>query len=80
MKSHEFITEEKETLPDVDTPTVAQVAKKHGVTTKEILKQLGMGIKVEYEHTKDKALSREIALDHLNEFPDYYTRLDKMEQ
>ena len=31
------------------------------------------------EHTGDRNKSMEIAIDHLFELPDYYTRLDKME-
>ena len=38
------------------------------------------GIKVEREHTSDEAEARIIAMDHLVELPDYYTRLDKMEE
>ena len=38
-----------------------------------------MGIKVEMEHTKNKAVAKRITLDHLAELPDYYTRLNKME-
>lgn len=41
--------------------------------------ELEMGIKVEQEHTNNLAMARRIALDHLAEFPDYYTRLMKME-
>jgi hypothetical protein len=37
--------------------------------------ELEMGIKVEMEHTKDKNIAREIALDHLSETSDYYTKL-----
>ena len=37
--------------------------------------QLEMGIKVEMEHTNDRSLAREIALDHLTEDPEYYTNL-----
>ena len=43
-------------------------------------KQLKRGIEVEYEHTNNPKLSKQIALDHLKEIPDYYTRLDKMEE
>lgn len=43
-------------------------------------KQLKMGIKVEMEHTDDKNVATKIALDHLKEFPDYYTRLINMEK
>ena len=42
-------------------------------------KQLEMGIEVELEHTSDRKVSEKIAKDHLREFPDYYTRLKKME-
>ncbi|HOP85512.1 MAG TPA: hypothetical protein PLM71_07870 [Syntrophorhabdaceae bacterium] len=48
--------------------------------TKYDLQQLIMGIKVELEHTKDKMTALEIATDHLEEIPDYYTRLLKMEK
>ena len=41
--------------------------------------QLRMGIEVELEHTSDRAISEKIARDHLEEIPDYYTRLKKME-
>jgi hypothetical protein len=43
-------------------------------------KELRMGIKVEMEHTEDRDMAEEIAMDHLTEFPDYYTRLKKMEE
>ena len=41
--------------------------------------QIGMGIKIEMEHTKDPMIAIEIAMDHLTEIPDYYTRLKQME-
>lgn len=41
--------------------------------------ELEMGIKVEMEHTSCPIVSRKIAMDHLVEIGDYYTRLDKME-
>lgn len=37
--------------------------------------QLALGIRTELEHTRDWRLAREIAMDHLTEYPDYYTRL-----
>ena len=42
--------------------------------------QIKMGLKVEMEHTDDPMVAIEITMDHLTEFPDYYTRLDKMEK
>jgi hypothetical protein len=44
------------------------------------LDQLIMGIKVEQEHTTDKYTALEITMDHLQEYPDYYTRLHEMEE
>jgi len=54
------------------------------------VEQFRMGMDVELEHglqdahtnvTDDDALTTgKIALAHLNEFPDYYTRLEKMEK
>jgi len=41
--------------------------------------QLAMGIEVEMEHTDNEEIAKRIAKDHLDEFPDYYTRLAKME-
>lgn len=43
-------------------------------------KQLKAGIKVEMEHTNKPDMAKEIAMDHLEEFPEYYTALDKMEK
>lgn len=37
--------------------------------------ELAMGIKVELEHTNDPKIAAEIALDHIRETPDYYSRL-----
>lgn len=43
-------------------------------------KSLARGAKVESEHTSDKKLRREIAMDHLTEDPHYYEKLEKMEK
>jgi len=42
-------------------------------------KELEMGRKVEMEHTINPNFAKRIALDHLAEIPDYYTRLIAME-
>jgi hypothetical protein len=60
--------------------SVEQIAKKHKVSVSDIEKQLDIGVPIEHEHTKDKDLAKDIALQHLGEFPDYYTRLSKMEK
>ncbi|MFH1473351.1 MAG: DUF5661 family protein [Candidatus Aenigmatarchaeota archaeon] len=58
--------------------------------TKFDIEQLRMGMDVELEHglvdantnvsDDDPLVTGKIALAHLNEFPDYYTRLYKMEK
>jgi hypothetical protein len=54
------------------------------------IEQFRRGMDVELEHGKidthtdvtndDPLMTGKIALAHLNEFPDYYTRLDKLEE
>lgn len=41
--------------------------------------QIQEGIRVELEHTNDKSIAREIAMDHLSEDPDYYQKLKLIE-
>ena len=62
-----------------DGRDVNDIASLHDVPVEEIEKQLKIGIGVESEHTSNKDVAREIALDHLFEFPRYYTELHKME-
>ncbi len=59
--------------------SIEGIARKHRLEISFIKKQLEIGIKIEHEHTKDKDLATDIALQHLDEIPDYYTRLKKME-
>ena len=67
-------------MPKIKThKTVEQIAKKHRLDVSFIQKQLDIGEPIEHEHTKDQDLARDIALQHLDEIPDYYTRLKKME-
>jgi len=63
-----------------DKMTVKDIAKKFGVKVSDIEKQIEMGIEVESEHTDDETKAKEIAMDHLSEMPDYYSRLEKMEK
>ncbi len=42
-------------------------------------KALSRGIKAELEHTSDKNIAREIAMDHLTEDPKYYEKLELIE-
>lgn len=63
-----------------DKLSIADIAKKHKLSIGEIEGQIEMGKKVEMEHVSDIKLAKEIAMDHLEEIPDYYTRLNKMEK
>jgi len=65
---------------DKPTPTIQDIAKKFNKSTKYILDQLRAGIQVEKEHTDQFEVAMEIALDHLNERPDYYEVLKSAEK
>ena len=67
----------KEEPLNAKTMTPEQIAKKHNVGLEAILRQLEMGINVEKEHTSNEKTAREIALDHLGENPNYYSKLKK---
>lgn len=67
----------RENVLDVPTHSPETLAKKHGVSVSHIHAELKKGIGVEHEHTSDSKIAREIALDHLGEKPDYYSKLDK---
>jgi len=56
---------------------IKKLAKKHDVSEEQIEKQLEMGMEIEKEHTDNPAEARKIAIDHLEEKPDYYTKLKK---
>ncbi len=71
--------------------TAKSIGGELGITWDKFdVEQFRRGMDVELEHgtcdantnvTNDDALmTGKIALAHLNEFPDYYTRLDKMEE
>ncbi|WP_119065750.1 DUF5661 family protein [Aggregatilinea lenta] len=68
-----------------------QIGEQLGIDwTRFDVEQYRMGLDVELEHGlndpstdvtgNDPILTGKIALAHLNEFPDYYTRLEKMEE
>ena len=62
------------------SPTASAVMQKHKISSDQLSSQLEKGIRVEKEHVNSEAEAREIALDHLWEFPDYYDRLEKVEK
>ena len=59
--------------------TPEQIADRHGVSIKKIMKQIEMGVNVEKEHTDNEQTAMKIAMDHVFEDPKYYSKLSKME-
>ncbi|HUU80774.1 MAG: DUF5661 family protein [Candidatus Aminicenantaceae bacterium] len=73
------------------TSEAKQIGEKLGIDWSKLdIEQYRMGLDVELEHglvdpttnvtNDDPIITGKIALAHLYEFPDYYTRLDKMEK
>jgi len=73
------------------TEQAREIGNKLGIDwSRSNVEQFGMGFNVELEHGmhnpstdvtgNDPSLTGKIALAHLNEFADYYTRLKKMER
>lgn len=73
------------------TEEAREIGERLGIDwSKFDVEQFRMGMDVELEHgsvdantnvtNDDPLMTGKIALAHLNEFPDYYTRLEKMEK
>ena len=73
------------------TEEAKQIGESLGIDwSKFDVEQYRMGLDVELEHglvdlhtnvtNDDPIMTGKIALAHLNEFPDYYTRLEEMEE
>ena len=60
--------------------TSQDLADKHGASLDQIEQQISAGVEVELEHTKDHSVAEEIAMDHLFEDPEYYTKLKSIEK
>jgi len=69
-----------------DNLSILDIVKKHFPDSiskeniKNILDQLKTGIDVEMEHTDNPEIGFEIAMDHLSEMPDYYSKLSTIEE
>ena len=64
---------------DRPVPSVSDLSHKYKMSKKQGDRELDKGEKVEGEHTSKKAVARHIAKAHVEELPDYYERLEKME-
>jgi hypothetical protein len=95
FKKPTSLTMKRNVAPHMDTPDSEGIMGTTGAVSNDILSggkadkvpnskfdktQLNLGQKVEKEHTNSPGVAKEIATDHLTEIPDYYTRLNKMEE
>ena len=58
--------------------TLEDIATSHNVDVEELKKELLMGIEVEKEHTPSEKIASQIAMDHLTEDPEYYSKLKQI--
>lgn len=71
----------KKNINSLNELRFSKIARRNKVDPEEFYKELKMGIKDEKgEHKGDTLKSTDIALDHLNKDPKYYTKLKKMEE
>jgi hypothetical protein len=59
--------------------TLKDIAKHHNISPQTLKNEFIKGYAVEREHTTDVNIAKEIALDHLYEDPNYYSKLSKIE-
>jgi hypothetical protein len=81
---YSFIKETVREVPAITPELAKEIGDKLNVNWDEVsLEELAMGIEIEKEHADTVGIDLEkfaqIALDHLKELPDYYTRLKQME-
>jgi len=78
-------------MKKLDTKDAKEIGEALGIDWKKVdIDEFTKGVNVEFEHgTKfpetnvtdnDKNMTGKIAWAHLKEFPDYYTRLEKLEK
>lgn len=78
-------------MEKLNTMDAQKIGDDLGIDWKEVkLDEFTKGVNIEFEHgtrfpetnvtNDDKKLTGKIAWAHLKEFPDYYTRLEKMEK
>lgn len=73
LKNIVFSEEEELKGGIADEMSPKDLANKHNVDVKKIENEIRVGTKIEMEHTDSEKLAKEIAMDHIAEFADYYT-------
>jgi hypothetical protein len=62
-----------------DGMSLIDIANHHDTTVDEIIDKVSQGVNTEMEHTSDVSIALEIALDHIYENLNYYSKLKKIE-
>jgi len=62
-----------------DEMTLKKISKIHRVNLSDLVDEFSKGVNVEKEHTDELKTAMEIAMDHLSEDPNYYSKLKKIE-
>ena len=65
-------------LPFEKGGSIPSLAKRYNTSLNEIMKKISEGETIEMEHTDNPKVARKIALDHIGEDLDYYTKLKKL--
>ena len=55
-------------------PTSNNIPSKRKLSKEDFDRELHIGIAIEMEHTKNRAVAKDIAMDHLHDNPDYYKK------
>lgn len=61
-------------------PAIKEIAKKHNISIDKVISQVKKGYSLEKEHTNNIDMAVDIAIQHVDEIPDYYDRLINMEK
>jgi hypothetical protein len=81
LMKNEEILDKLENGGNLKTPkSFQEIQEMHGTNPDYLLEQLMKGISVEREHTDSDEMAQTIALHHLEERPDYYEILEKVEK
>jgi len=78
-------------MKKLDSKDAKEIGEELGIDWNKVdIDEFTKGVNVEFEHgsefpetnvtNNDKNITGKIAWAHLNEFPDYYTRLEKLEK
>jgi hypothetical protein len=67
-------------MAKLKVPTEQEISKKHNVSIDYVTRQAEIGSTIEREHTTSHEEAYGIALQHIAEFPNYYSHLLKMEK